>query len=201
MHIHNNVMLCHIVDYPCKRPPFMESDYQVSLNLSNCLDGNKTFEWLEKYDDNEKMIDDGLRYSNGCQIRFNCSNANETDTCLTNNTETCVEDDENFYYLTCKEYYISTPPPSEAPNISTTEASYISTTTESEEAQFRQDKQLIELHTHRQHIRYLKNQSEEQKINPWNEIPALEGVWISESGVIHNSTDDFSCEKRKNRVL
>ena len=192
-------MLCHIVDYPCKRPPFMESDYQVSLNLSNCLDGNKTFEWLEKYDDNENMIDDGLRYSNGCQIRFNCSTANETETCLTNNTETCVEDDENFYYLTCKEYYISTPPPSEAPNISTTEASYISTTTESEEIDFRQKQEPIELLTNKEYIEKLSNISKDEgsQINPWTEPPTLNGVWISESGVIHNSTDDFSCEKRK----
>ena len=184
-------MMYHIVDYPCKHPPFMDSDYEVSLNDSNCLNGTKTFEWFKKYDDNKKMIDDGVRYKNDCQIRFNCSKDNETEKCLTNNTETCLEDDENFYYLTCKEYFIPTLPTSEAPNISTT--------TESEEIDFRQKQEPIELLTNKEYIEKLSNISKDEgsQINPWTEPPTLNGVWISESGVIHNSTDDFSCEKRK----
>ena len=75
-------------EYPCRQPLSLKSEFNITLDNITC--DKRTFEWYKRNNSNED-VDDGVRYNKGCKMSYECGEG----ACLTNNTETCLNEDES----------------------------------------------------------------------------------------------------------
>ena len=75
-------------EYPCKQPLSLKSDFNITLDNATC--DKRTFEWYKRNNSDED-VDDGVRYNIGCKMSYECGEG----ACLTNNTETCLNEDKS----------------------------------------------------------------------------------------------------------